>query len=252
MHTLYRLILPVHIAFGFFGLVAFWFPVLSPKGGTLHVRAGKVFLLSAYIVAGTAITVALLTIAQPFATHPDRLPSNPADIPATLADLRQFSAFLAYLGIITLASVFHGVRAMQTKKDPAAIRTPFHTAINLLAMAAGAGILVMGILVRQPIFLALAPIGLLIGWGGLRYARRPPRTRRAYFYEHMGGMLGAGIAFHTAFAVFGIQRFVEFSLEGPLEIVPWVLPAIIGVPANYIWTRRYRRKFGEIGAPEVA
>lgn len=252
MDTLYGLLLPIHIAFGFLGLVAFWFPVLSPKGGTLHVRAGKVFLFSAYIVTGTAITGALLTVAQPFATHPGRLPADPAEIPAALAAMRQYSAFIACLAIITLASVFHGVRSMQTKKDPAAIRTPFHTLVNALAMAAGAGILAMGIAVRQPIFMALSPIGLLIGWGGLRYARRPPRTRRAYFYEHMGGMLGGGIAFHTAFAVLGLQRFVEYSLEGLLGIMPWVLPSIIGVPAIFIWTARYRRKFGETGAPKTA
>ena len=61
----------------------------------------------------------------------------------------------------------------------------------------------------------------------------------------MGATLGAGIAFHTAFAVFGMRRFVDLSNAGLLSILPWVLPAAIGIPATSLWQRHYRRKFGE-------
>ncbi len=36
----------------------------------------------------------------------------------------------------------------------------------------------------------------------------------AHWYEHMGAMIGGGIAFHTALAVFGIQRFIQYSFGG--------------------------------------
>ena len=52
----------------------------------------------------------------------------------------------------------------------------------------------------------------------------------------------ASIAFHTAFAVFGASRLLDYSLNGPLAFLPWVLPAAIGLPAIHFWTRHYRRK----------
>ena len=84
------------------------------------------------------------------------------------------------------------------------------------------------------------------GFGMLQYVRNPPTSARAWMYEHLGAMLGSGIAFHTAFAVFGMNRLFEINLGGWFAIVPWILPAAIGIPAITIWTRHYRRKFGEI------
>ena len=60
-------------------------------------------------------------------------------------------------------------------------------------------------------------------------------------------MIGAGIAFHTAFAVFGSSRLFDIGLTGWIAVIPWVLPAAIGIPATILWTRHYRRKFGELG-----
>src|SRR5690606_30065282 len=94
----------------------------------------------------------------------------------------------------------------------------------------------------------LAPIGLIVGSANLRYARRAPAERMAHWYEHMGAMIGAGVAFHTAFAVFGGARVLGLGgLEGPWAFVPWILPAAIGLPATALWTRYYRRKFAPGG-----
>ncbi|MBA3583248.1 MAG: hypothetical protein H0W36_01740 [Gemmatimonadetes bacterium] len=249
MLTLYRTILFVHIAAGFTGLVAFWFPIVSQKGGSLHVRMGKVFLYCAYVVAVTALAVTGLSMASPFGTHPDARPADPTAIPAALAEIRILEAFLAYLAIITFTSAYHGVRVMQTKRDPAALRTPLHTAAGALSIAAGAGVLLMGLTMvheARIILIALSPIGFLIGWGALKYARRPKSSPMAHWYEHLGAMIGGGIAFHTAFAVFGIQRFIDYSLEGALGLVPWVLPTLIGTPAILFLQQHYRKQFGDV------
>ena len=60
-------------------------------------------------------------------------------------------------------------------------------------------------------------------------------------------MIGGGIAFHTAFAVFGMNQLFNLGLSGWLAVVPWILPAMIGIPATALWTRHYQRKFGESG-----
>jgi hypothetical protein len=103
----------------------------------------------------------------------------------------------------------------------------------------------LGIIARQPLFLFMSPIGFLIGFGNLQFARRPYPTPMAWWYEHMGSMLGGGIAFHTAFLVLGAGRLFGFQLDGPKAIVLWLLPTLVGVPATGIWTTYYRRRFRE-------
>ena len=250
MYPIFKTILFAHIAVAFFGLVVFWIPIFARKGERVHVRAGKVFLYAAYFVGASAFTVATMSIVSPFGTHPEALPSNPADIAAAVTEIRVLEAFLAYLAIITVASVHHGVRSMQTRRDPSLLTTPFHTFITAAAIVAGVAMLLIGLTTQHSarwVFVALSPIGILIGQNALRYARRPKATPMAHWYEHIGAMLGGGIAFHTAFAVFGIQRFVEYSLEGFVGILPWITPGIVGTIATGVWQRHYRRKFGETG-----
>jgi hypothetical protein len=54
-------------------------------------------------------------------------------------------------------------------------------------------------------------------------------------------MIGAGVAFHTAFAVFGMSRLVDTGILGPVAVLPWILPTLIGVPAAMLFSRKYRR-----------
>ena len=93
--------------------------------------------------------------------------------------------------------------------------------------------------------LALSPVGISSGIGILKYLGGSLPSPRQWMYEHLGAMIGAGIAFHTAFAVFGINRLVSLRIDGALAVVPWILPAAIGIPASVIWARHYQKKFGE-------
>jgi hypothetical protein len=104
----------------------------------------------------------------------------------------------------------------------------------------------LGIARGEPVFAALSPIGVLVGAGQLQFARRPYPTPMAWWYEHMGAMIGGGIAFHTAFLVLGAGRIVGLQLQGPGAALLWVLPTLIGLPVSAIWVRRYRRQFGEL------
>lgn len=246
MKPLHDVLIVTHIVLGFIGLVAFWVPVVARKGGRLHVRAGRVFLYSAYVVAGSAIALSAMTLVDPFATHPGDRPADPAAVPGAARRLREVFVFLGYLGILTLATVHHGVRAIQHGRRRERLATPFHAAVNVAAILAGAAVGALGIARGQIVFVALAPIGFLVGIPALRYPRRPAKERMGHWYEHLGAMIGGGIAFHTAFAVFGIQRFVDYSLDGVAALFPWVAPAIVGTIGIAIWQRRYRKRFGDL------
>ena len=234
-----------HVATGFVGLAAFWVPLFARKGGRLHVRAGRVFTYCAYVVTLSAVTAAAGRIATLGAQG-----LGPADRPETWG----FALFLGYLGVATFATVRHAIRVVETRKSPERLRTPFHEALAWASIAGSVTVVAFALAVRSdasPILLGLSPVGLVIGSGMLRLMRRPGARRMGWFYSHLGSMLGGGIAFHTAFAVFGAQRLWAYDLAGPLAVVPWLLPTALGIPAIIVWTRYYRRKF-EPPAPAEA
>lgn len=229
----------IHIAFGALALAAFWIPIFARKGGRLHIQAGKVFVRSAYVVlttaalALTARVTALLLAGR-----------GPDDDPGLFA----FIVFLAYLTFVTYATVRQGMGVLRHKRDPAALRTPFNQVLAYCMIAASALLIAYALIQSPPnklLLFALSPIGALGGIGNLRYMNGAPPSARAWFYEHLGAMLGAGIAFHTAFAVFGATRLFDIGLTGWVAVIPWVAPTVIGVPAIIIWTAYFRRKFGD-------
>ncbi len=229
----------IHIFVGFTGLFAFWFPVFARKGGPTHVRMGRVFEWAAYVVAGTAVLNALGRLTQAV-IEGARLADNRAEF--------GFAIFLAYLGIVTFASVRHGVRSVRLKGDFAALRTPFHVSLAALSVLGSALVVVYALTFWSGlsiVLLALSPAGVGQGVAMWSQMTRPPSERMAWYYAHMGNMIGAGIAFHTAFLVFGSARFVPFELPGMWQIVPWIMPAAIGTVAGRVAENRYRERFRE-------
>jgi hypothetical protein len=226
MLQLYKLALSIHVLAGITGLAAFWTPALARKGGQTHVRIGRIFYNATCVVVLTGFAMALIITAAP-----------------TPGRSRVLAAFLGYLLIITFAPVHHGIRVLETRHDPSRLRSPFHTVLNGAAIVTAMGMIALAFAVRQPVIAALSPIGVLVGRGNLRYARHPGASHMAWWYEHMRSMLGGGIAFHTAFLVIGAGRFLGAHLTGWAAIIPWVLPAMIGIPATRIWIAYYRRKF---------
>jgi hypothetical protein len=245
MSSIYGIALLLHICAGIGGLIAFWIPAVARKGHATHVRVGRAFFYATCGVAATGIVMAGLLLLDPLATKPLRNPVAPERAAAIAATIRLTSLFLFYLVLITFVPVYHGVRVLATRSAPERLRTAFHTAINIIVIAAAAGMIALAAIMRQPVFAALSVIGFLIGSGNLRFARRSYPTPMAWWYEHMQSMLGGGIAFHTAFLVLGAGRLFGVSLEGPLALVPWLLPTVVGVPATSIWVGYYRRKFDE-------
>ena len=234
---LFSVLIGIHVATGFVGLAAFWVPVFARKGGRVHVRAGRVYAYCAYVVTLSAVTASAGRILSykfqgiGFADQPG---------PYCMA------IFLGYLGVVTFAMVRQALRVVATRRAPERLGTPFHKALGWASIAGSVTIIAVALGMwsdNSPILLGLSPIGLFTGRGMLRLIRNPHADRKGWFYSHLGSMLGSGIAFHTAFLVFGAQRLWAYDLAGPISFVPWLLPTIIGIPAIVLWTRHYRRKF---------
>lgn len=236
MNAFIAVVLWGHIAVAFAGVAAFWVPVLTRKGGSVHQLFGKVFAACAYLVNGSALIITALRIGQALSGR-----VSFAEDP----EAGGLTMFLGYLAIVTLACIRHAIRAVETRGDPSALRTPFQV---MLASATMLGSLVIALTSLlfwsrlSVLFLLLSPVGLFLGGHMLRVMSRPPAHPKVWVLEHMGAMMGAGIAFHTAFAVFGLGRLFGLAPQGTWWFLPWILPAAIGIPITILWIRIYRRR----------
>jgi hypothetical protein len=252
MASIYRAVLVFHVVAGLIGLAAFWLPVTARKGGALHMKAGRVFFWATCVVAGSGLVMALSVLIDPLAVKPLARRRHRARAAQYANGMRMLAVFLLYLVIITFTPVYHGVRVLATRRTPERLRTPFHTIAGATAVAGSAAMVALAIVSRQAVPLFMSPIGVLIGAGMLQFARKPYTTPMAWWYEHMGAMLGGGVAFHTAFMVLGAGRLLGLRFDGMAAVVPWILPTVIGVPASIIWQRHYQKKFKEERASVVA
>ncbi len=260
-----------HIAAGFIGLLLFWIPVCTKKGSKLHILTGRVFLWLATFVSVTALVASGWGIVWPRSFLSWRVADMPTDrreavLEARVDDVRFLMLILFFLAIAVLAGVVFGRSAVRTKLDHARLRSPLLLGLEL-AMGA-AGLMLIGFGAKELwasggaeqkywIHIVLGGLGIFGAWSDLNYLLGPqPEERMSWLYKHVESMIGVGIGFHTAFAVFGFSRllnYVEWELNGIWLLIPWVVPSIVGVPAAAIWIHRLRQQASttpETGSPQ--
>ncbi|MGH7727061.1 MAG: hypothetical protein ACREOU_16685 [Candidatus Eiseniibacteriota bacterium] len=243
MNTFHDILRATHIGFGAVGLLVFWIPVFAKKGGRIHKRAGTIFKFCVYVVGTSACISAAWAILHPYSWG--RMPANvtPEEAASTARQIRGIGLFLGSLGLTTLVAVRSGILAIRYRRDPKALSGPGIVALSTACLLAGIAAIVNGILTKMYLFAGVGLIPVLGGWSALAVARKPPTERMGWWYEHMSNMLGAGIAFYTAFLVFGAGRVFGISFEPPLSFLPWLGPTLVGIPVITIWTNKYKRKF---------
>lgn len=225
----------IHIVFGFAGLVAFWIPLFAAKGGPLHRSAGRVFRYSAMVVVGAAgLAVALHTVSAALRGH--GVSADPEGW--------SFLVFLGYLALVTGGILSHGFAVLNEKRRLAALDSTYRRA-TAWSMVGASGFIVLWALYWQPdnaiLLYALSPIGVGNGLAILAVLKGRRERPGQWKLEHLNALIGCGIAFHTAFAVFGMSRFLPLELPGAWQVLPWILPAAIGIPASMLLTRYYEQ-----------
>lgn len=197
------------------------------------------------IVVMTAFAMSGLAFAFPLAVRKAAQPLSPEALSNFVRGQRIFATFLAYLAGLTLAAGWQGIWAIETKREPKAMRTPFSIALNVLVFLGGLTVLVLGLKYHSGPLIALSPIGPFVAAGNLRYLLRGPQSRMHWWYVHLSSMIATGIAGYTAFLVFGGARLLPSVARSQLYTIFWVLPALIGVPAIFRTVAYYQRKFNE-------
>ncbi len=240
-HALLR---TAHIGAGIAGLVCFWLAVAARKGSLPHRLAGRTFVAAAAVAIATALVSCVWLVADPIGFAG-------GVAAATVADrwwLRFFGALLGTLACYTIPPLVLMVAVVRTRANPDRLAgAPFAALARLPATAGGAlvafGLSWMAAAGVSAAALAAAAVGLL----GLkatrdlvRFLARPAPTPWEWRARHVEYTLTCGIAFHTAFSVFGLSRLFPGVFAGPAQVVAWLLPAAVGLPAMGLWMRRVR------------
>jgi hypothetical protein len=242
----------IHIAFGSVALLAFWIPAIAPKGGRLHVRVGWLYVACMSVVVLTAFTMSGMAFTAPLSIRNFSQPLSSEQATGFIRRSRELAFFLAYLGGVTLAAGWQGIRVLRTRRDPKSLRGPFTFAMNVAVIAAAIGVLAFGITERTWAFMGMSSVGMIVGGGNLSYLRKGPQSKMHWWYEHLASMIATGIAGYTAFLVFGGSRMFPALARTQFFALVWILPTLIGVPVIFTAVAIYKRKFHEDGRPSGA
>lgn len=239
MNSIHTLLVYAHVAVGALALVLFWIPVIAKKGSSLHVKSGRVYTIAMYIVSVTAFIASIMVIADPLGI---RRPGEVFDATraAELSSVyRMFSLFLLMLSVLVFVSIRHGLAALGARRDAAILRRREHrmmlVTLAVLAITVGA----IGLANGQLLLIIFAGIGVSAAATMFRDTMiAGPRPAQLVF-AHLNGLIGSGIGAYTAFFAFGGARFLGDLLPGQWQVVPWVLPAVIGTIVINRLSRRY-------------
>ena len=233
----------IHIVLGSIALVVFWLPLLTKKGGKNHRLTGKIFVYSMYAVSISGVIMTTLVLFDPMAVRQPQAVLNAQQIIDFKIRNRIFSGFLFMLSVLVFTNVRQSILVLKAKKDRSLLKTPFHL---LTISFLGCSGLIMGWIGFQQeltLFKVFAILSVLICIGMFRYIFKATIKKNEWIIEHLGNILGAGIGAYTAFFAFGGARFFSEVFTGSLQIVPWILPSIIGVAASTYLTKKYRKTY---------
>lgn len=217
----------VHVAAGFVALVMAPIAMRTRKGGPQHRRWGKVYFWAMFVIFLTAL--ALVYFRPNF--------------------------FLFMVAFLSFYGAFSGYRALFRKRAGQVRWLDWlGAAIALVAgvLFAGWGLLgAVGLIdplfPRVFSFIAIG-FGFFLGsdaWRDIRSFRQHPANGSWWWTYHIERMSGSYVAAVTAFAVQNLSRL----LPPELVWIPWVLPALIGLPLIARTVRAYHKKLNSPARP---
>ena len=217
----YALLVLAHIGVGTLALISFWIAGFARKGSPLHKRAGKVYLLAMLGILLTAIPMAGVFFAR---------------------GRTGIGVFFAYLVVITGTTVWLSWRAIRLKRELQLFYNARYRQVAVGNLAAGAAVLAIGLSLGSMLLATFCWVGVFLGIGMLRQARKLPAAPNWWLKEHYGAMLGNGVATHVAFLGIGMNGFLaSFGLPW-LQLLPWIAPIAVAVIAGFYLDRKYAPK----------
>ena len=218
MSFFYPYLLTSHILFGSIGLLSGSYNLLRKKGGSIHVKVGKLFVISMLITGSTAFLMALL---KP-------------------------NMFLFIVGVFTVFLMGTGQRYMHFKKlgqgqKPKRIDWILSFSMLLVGVVFVSWGMILLLKKQDSMGIALVVFGLI----GLQNVRKDLQNYRGkikfkmyWLRVHIIRITAAYIASFTSFIVVNQNHFPNWIPE----VAYWLLPTVFLIPLIFKWVRQYAKK----------
>ncbi|MEM9171672.1 MAG: hypothetical protein AAGA84_03095 [Pseudomonadota bacterium] len=231
MQPVHSILVYSHIAIGMIAVIAFWIPLATRKGSRWHKRSGAVYVWSMYAVSLTAFITCVMTLVDPIGVRAPARNLDPATAYAAAEQSRLFALFLLMLSILVFASLRHGLMVLRTRQQPTILANRLHRAtiitMGIISIAVG----ILGLQHMRWLLIIFAVLGLSGSVGMWRDTRITQWRRHERLIAHFNGLIGTGIGAYTAVFAFGGSRILAQLLPGQWQVIPWILPTIIGTIA---------------------
>ena len=232
LHDIFVTLVILHIIGGVPGLISFWVPVLTKKGGGSHRLWGKVFTFSMLFTGTIAIAMSTTTLIAPLPTHPQLAEHPEFYDPAFIRGI--FGWMMLYLAILTINLAWHGWRVLHNKRAHHTNRRPFSLFIQIALIVSAINCAVQGILIGQIMMVGISFVGIAAFATNMVFVLQDKPAHYEWQLEHIKAIVGAGISVYTAFLAFGAVRLMPTLALAP---VLWAFPLITGL-AILIYHRR--------------
>lgn len=221
----YKIILLIHVFFGFSALTTGIVPMVAKKGGKAHKFWGNVYYWSMFGVLVTTLGL--------FALRPTQVRLQ----------------FFLCIGILSFYMTFSGDRAVRMKKsatqatrlDWIGMGIAITCSLIMLGYAAYC-LTVWGNTYLAILFTVFGTV-LFISANKDRqlFAGKQESGKMYWYFGHIGRIMGAYIATLTAFCV-NMTRYYPEGTSIYLQLIPWLAPGILlGIGTSY-YANRQREK----------
>lgn len=232
---LFHALVAAHIVTGATSAIVFWVPVAGRKGGARHRAFGRVFTTCMLLTGSFAICMSLLTLADPFGTHPHLAGRFDAVFIRAI-----FGWLMLHMGILTVNLAWYGWTCVRNGRRREKGREWRNLALQPLVILAALNCAVQGWLAGQVLMIGLSFVGIATGLTNLWFLFKPQAGPMDWLKEHVKGLVGAGISVYTAFMAFGSVRIIP---ELALNPAMWAIPLVTGVSMIlYHWRRIDRQQ----------
>ena len=156
-HTLFEVLVAMHIVTGSIGLVSFWVPVVGRKGGRVHGTYGRLFTMMMLATGSIAIGIAFTTLSDPVATHPQLMDHPDFGDAALIAGI--FGWMMLYLATLTINLAWQGWLCIRHRGDHRANGAWHILLLQVALTVVAANCAYQGLQLRQPLMIAISFVG---------------------------------------------------------------------------------------------
>lgn len=215
-----------HAIAGALALFVLVIPLVSKKGGKLHVKTGWIYTGAMVFVGVSAFVI------TPWRVFFD---------PAKTISSENFSIFLFYISVFTLAAISYGLSSLKSKQRKSPSRALIHLGPPIATLLIGLATQFIGFKFQNILLMTFPFLGHVTSKSQLQYWLKPPAEKMHWWYAHMDGMFVACIATITAFLVTAVPRI----WPGPIAESPilWIAPGVILGTILSRWTSTFKTKY---------